>query len=83
MSVSFEKTTKEAVSTAKDAIAGGRDKPIPGTKGKHPVAAAIGTALTGGREMAGTKGYLAVRLPTHPAAPPPLVDDDETDKTTR
>lgn len=34
---------------------------IPGTSGKHPISAAIGTALTGGRENAGTKGYLMVR----------------------
>lgn len=61
MSVSFEKTTKEAVTTAKEAIAGGKDGPLPGTSGKHPITSAIGTALTGGREMAGTKGYLAVR----------------------
>ena len=33
---------------------------IPGTSGKHPIAAAVGTVLTGGVEMAGTKGYLAV-----------------------
>ncbi|KAJ4207343.1 Hypothetical protein NCS54_00832100 [Fusarium falciforme] len=32
---------------------------IPGTKGHHPVSAVIGTALTGGMENAGTKGYLA------------------------
>ncbi len=34
--------------------------PIPGTSGKHPVAEVVGTALTGGRDNAGTKGYLAV-----------------------
>lgn len=61
MSVSFEKTTKQAVETAKEAVTGGKDGPLPGTSGKHPITAAIGTALTGGREMAGTKGYLAVR----------------------
>ena len=33
---------------------------IPGTSGKHPVAEAVGTALTGGRSEAGVKGYLAV-----------------------
>ncbi|KEZ45318.1 Integral membrane protein [Scedosporium apiospermum] len=31
---------------------------IPGTSGKHPITAAIGTAITGGMENAGTKGYL-------------------------
>jgi hypothetical protein len=35
---------------------------LPGTKGHHPVAAVVGTAITGGRENAGTKGYLAVRF---------------------
>lgn len=34
--------------------------PLPGTSGKHPLAETIGTALTGGKAMAGTKGYLAV-----------------------
>lgn len=33
---------------------------LPGTKGKHPISAVVGTALTGGRQNAGTKGYLAV-----------------------
>lgn len=67
MSVRFEKTTKEAVTTAKDAIAGGvKDGSLPGTSGKHPITSAIGTALTGGREMAGTKGYLAVRAYVDP-----------------
>jgi len=33
---------------------------LPGTKGHHPVAAVVGTAITGGRDNAGTKGYLAV-----------------------
>jgi hypothetical protein len=37
---------------------------IPGTKGKHPVSAVIGTALTGGMGNAGTKGYLAVSSAT-------------------
>jgi hypothetical protein len=42
---------------------------LPGTKGHHPVAAVVGTALTGGRENAGTKGYLAAyinQLEKHP-----------------
>jgi hypothetical protein len=34
--------------------------PLPGTSGKHPIAEAVGTAVTGGKESAGTKGYLAV-----------------------
>ncbi|KAI0480273.1 integral membrane protein [Xylariaceae sp. FL0804] len=36
----------------------GRDGPIPGTSGKHPHLEAIGTAITGGKMNAGTKGYL-------------------------
>lgn len=35
---------------------------LPGTKGKHPISAVVGTAITGGRQNAGTKGYLAVCL---------------------
>jgi hypothetical protein len=37
------------------------DGPIPGTSGKHPYAEKLGTALTGGKANAGTKGYLMVR----------------------
>lgn len=33
-------------------------QPLPGTSGKHPVSEYVGTKLTGGKEMAGTKGYL-------------------------
>ncbi|PTB81689.1 hypothetical protein M440DRAFT_16022 [Trichoderma longibrachiatum ATCC 18648] len=36
--------------------------PLPGTSGKHPIAETIGTALTGGKGMAGTKGYLAAYI---------------------
>lgn len=42
---------------------------LPGTKGHHPVAAVVGTAITGGRDNAGTKGYLAAyikQLENHP-----------------
>lgn len=49
-----------AVADARDQLLG-RDGPIPGTSGKHPIREAIGTAITGGRQNAGTKGYLAVR----------------------
>ena len=38
-----------------------RDLPLPGTSGKHPISEKIGTALTGGKANAGTKGYLMVR----------------------
>lgn len=41
------------------AIAG---PPIAGTSGKHPIAEVVGTALTGGRKNAGTKGYLAAYI---------------------
>ncbi len=34
---------------------------LPGTSGRHPIAEEVGTALTGGKASAGTKGYLAVR----------------------
>jgi hypothetical protein len=40
--------------------------PLPGTSGKHPMSEALGTALTGGKSMAGTKGYLAVCLWPNP-----------------
>lgn len=53
-----------AVSAAADARQQflGKDGPLPGTTGKHPMSEAIGTAITGGKQNAGTKGYLAVRL---------------------
>lgn len=59
MSVRFEKDTKQV---AKGILEDAVDGKIPGTSGKHPIAAAVGTALTGGREMAGTKGYLAAYI---------------------
>ena len=52
------------IRTAERALAG---PPIPGTSGHHPFAEVVGTALTGGRQNAGTKGYLAVCI----TAPPP------------
>lgn len=66
--VKFESETiskvQEKVSGATEKMAGMLDQAeagnIPGTKGKHPVSAVVGTALTGGIENAGTKGYLAV-----------------------
>lgn len=57
MSVKFEETVKKA----QDVMPGAEGGRIPGTSGKHPIAAAVGTAITGGRDNAGTKGYLAVR----------------------
>ncbi|KAJ4392041.1 hypothetical protein N0V93_005662 [Gnomoniopsis smithogilvyi] len=50
-----------AVADARDQLLG-RDGPIPGTSGKHPVREAIGTAITGGKQNAGTKGYLAAYI---------------------
>ncbi|KAJ4424117.1 hypothetical protein N0V82_001165 [Gnomoniopsis sp. IMI 355080] len=50
-----------AVADARDELLG-RHGPIPGTSGKHPVREAIGTAITGGKQNAGTKGYLAAYI---------------------
>lgn len=67
MSVKFERETyKQAEGVAGPAVSAaaellGRDGPLPGTTGKHPITEAVGTALTGGKQMAGTKGYLMVR----------------------
>ncbi|KAI1116198.1 integral membrane protein [Nemania sp. NC0429] len=47
-----------AAAAAAAASSAPRGGPLPGTSGKHPIAEAIGTALTGGRKNAGTKGYL-------------------------
>ncbi|KAK4650873.1 hypothetical protein QC762_711410 [Podospora pseudocomata] len=44
------------------AIAEAAHGDLPGTTGKHPISAVVGTALTGGRKNAGTKGYLAAYL---------------------
>lgn len=51
---------------------------IPGTTGRHPIAEVVGTALTGGMQNAGNKGYLAVRpiLPDHRHLPIPPVPID-------
>lgn len=71
MSIKFERDTfkqgeaaagasfSAAAANAKQQLLG-RDGPIPGTTGKHPITEAIGTAITGGKDNAGTKGYLAV-----------------------
>lgn len=62
-----EETVKETVNkggfvgTAAAAVAEAASGKLPGTSGKHPISAVVGTALTGGRQNAGTKGYLAVR----------------------
>ncbi|KAK4114965.1 hypothetical protein N656DRAFT_776002 [Canariomyces notabilis] len=69
MSLKIERdTVKETVNkgglvgSAAVAVAEAATGNLPGTSGKHPVAAVVGTALTGGRQNAGTKGYLAAYL---------------------
>ncbi|CAK7568182.1 MAG: hypothetical protein SEPTF4163_006165 [Sporothrix epigloea] len=47
------------IRTAERALVGPQ---IPGTSGHHPIAEVVGTALTGGRQNAGTKGYLAAYI---------------------
>ncbi|KAH7350104.1 integral membrane protein [Plectosphaerella cucumerina] len=59
MSVKFESAVEKVEEVTKGIFDG---EAIPGTSGKRPLRAAIGTALTGGREMAGTKGYLAAYI---------------------
>jgi hypothetical protein len=54
----YQRGGEAAASMMEAATKGGQ--PLPGASGKHPVAEAIGTAVTGGIENAGTKGYLAV-----------------------
>ncbi|PHH67853.1 hypothetical protein CDD82_1061 [Ophiocordyceps australis] len=62
MSVKFERDTlkQTAHHAVSDMVAG--SKPIPGTSGKHVIAERIGTALTGGLQNAGSKGYLAAYI---------------------
>lgn len=50
-------TVANAAAAAKDTLTDGQ---IPGTSGKHPHLEKIGTAITGGKGNAGTKGYLMV-----------------------
>ncbi|KAK4124029.1 hypothetical protein N657DRAFT_645643 [Parathielavia appendiculata] len=50
------------VGSAAAAVAEAAHGQLPGTSGKHPISAVVGTALTGGRKNAGTKGYLAAYL---------------------
>ncbi|KAL2182020.1 uncharacterized protein P884DRAFT_296270 [Thermothelomyces heterothallicus CBS 202.75] len=50
------------VGSAAAAISEAAHGQLPGTSGKHPISAVVGTALTGGRKNAGTKGYLAAYL---------------------
>ncbi|GJN82451.1 hypothetical protein JDV02_003620 [Purpureocillium takamizusanense] len=62
MSVKFERDTFKQ--TAQNAMSSAvpENGRIPGTSGKHPVAEKVGTALTGGIQNAGTKGYLAAYI---------------------
>lgn len=47
-----------------------KDGHLPGTSGKHPHLEKIGTAITGGKGNAGTKGYLMVCITSSdPVAP--------------
>ena len=48
---------------AREIVHGPADGPLPGTTGKHPIAETLGTAITGGKKAAGTKGYMMVRIP--------------------
>ena len=71
MSLKIERDTFQqatASQAVRPAAKAAKDGVLPGTSGKHPHLAKIGTAITGGKENAGTKGYLAVR---HPAGPCP------------
>lgn len=56
-----------------------RGGPLPGTSGKHPVAEAVGTAITGGLGNAGTKGYLRVcrQHPSCVGATPEVLQAEE------
>ncbi|KAK8007817.1 hypothetical protein PG989_001807 [Apiospora arundinis] len=55
-------TARDAVhdvrDVAREIVHGPADGPLPGTSGKHPIAETIGTAITGGKKAAGTKGYM-------------------------
>jgi len=62
MSVKFQ---RETVRTASEGAAAAgvklpTGKKAAGKSGEHPIAEAVGTALTGGEKSAGTKGYLGV-----------------------
>jgi hypothetical protein len=55
------KIERDTVRRGTESLAGAaRDGHLPGTSGKHPIAEKIGTAITGGKGNAGTKGYLMV-----------------------
>jgi len=59
-------THKGFVSSTASAITEAASGKLPGTSGNHPISGVVGTAITGGRQNAGTKGYLAVRLSREP-----------------
>lgn len=60
MSVKFQRETVKTASEAAASLGVQIPTRIPGTSGDHPIAEAIGTALTGGKKNAGTKAYLGV-----------------------
>ncbi|KAJ6439927.1 putative prephenate dehydrogenase [Purpureocillium lavendulum] len=62
MSVKFERDTIKQTAQNVMSSAVPENGRIPGTSGKHPVAERVGTALTGGIQNAGTKGYLAAYI---------------------
>ncbi|KAH7308099.1 integral membrane protein [Stachybotrys elegans] len=62
MSVKFEQETVKKVSNVVEEAAKSAPGPIPGTKGNHPISAAVGAALTGGRDNAGNMGYLSAYI---------------------
>ncbi|KAK3692026.1 hypothetical protein B0T22DRAFT_1188 [Podospora appendiculata] len=53
---------KSVVGAAAAAITEAASGNLPGTSGKHPISEVVGTAITGGRKNAGTKGYLAAYI---------------------
>ncbi|KAK1835134.1 hypothetical protein QBC39DRAFT_171366 [Podospora conica] len=59
---SVEKHRDSKVAATAFAIHEAASGNLPGTKGDHPISAVVGTALTGGRQNAGTKGYLAAYI---------------------
>lgn len=62
MSVKFERETLKQTAQNLMSSAVPDDGHIPGTRGRHPIAEKLGTALTGGLQNAGTKGYLAAYI---------------------
>jgi len=70
-SLKIERDTFQRDLAAPSGAAPGSKGPLPGTSGKHPVREAVGTAITGGKGNAGTKGYLRVCRHQATHIPPP------------